>query len=118
VIKTTGGGEGAHQVDVNVGETRLWDGDWLLANLKMAVDFLPLARGALSHPGVDIFTQSWPDKPGRNEPMSGKSAWVGNAMEVLKHCSAVLWGHQRSPHACGAVPCQSVTLYDLKINFE
>jgi hypothetical protein len=118
VITIIGGSEGTHQIDVDVGETALRDGNRLWADLKIAIDFLPLARGTFSRPGGDVFAQPWPDEPRRNEPTSGKSAWVGNAMEVLKHCLDVLRRHQRSLHASGVVPCQSVTLNDLKINFE
>jgi hypothetical protein len=77
---------------VDLGETTLRDGYQLRADLKMTMDFLLLARRTFSHPVGDVFAQTWPDKPRRNEPMSGKSAWVGNAMEVLKHFSAVLRG--------------------------
>ncbi len=110
MVKAIGGGEGPHQVDVYVGETALLDRNRLCADLKMAMDFLPLAGGAFSPPGGDFFAQSWPDEPRRNGPTSGKSAWVGNAVKVLKHRLAVLRRYQRSPHPRGAVTCQSVTL--------
>jgi hypothetical protein len=42
VIKTIGRCEGAHQVDVDVGETALRDRNRLRADLKVAMDFQPV----------------------------------------------------------------------------
>ncbi len=117
VIKAIGGREGAHQVIVDVGKTVLRDGNRLRRDLKMAMDFPPLANSTLSHPGGDIFAQTWPDKPTGNEPACLKSAWEGNVVDVMEHCPVVFWRYQWSPHPGRCVPCEPVTLNVLKLNF-
>jgi hypothetical protein len=64
IIKTITVLHWAHQIHMKVRKTSLWDGDGLVGQACVAVDFAPLPGQAPAGPNGDVAGQFAPHKPG------------------------------------------------------
>ena len=113
-----GGCEGPDQVNVKVRKSPLRHRNVLRADPDMSVDFGLLAGGAVSGPGGDVLVQAGPHEPRRNKAAGCPAAWVGDAVDVVKHLAAMFLRPQWSPHAGRVVACQLLATYVHKNNVE
>ena len=72
----TGGGQGAHQVDVDVMEASAGHGDELYRAVDVAVDFRPLTWNTGGAPLANILVEIWPEKPVGHKAYRGLDAGV------------------------------------------
>jgi hypothetical protein len=72
----------SHQIDVNVRETTLWDGDRQRLKLDMAVNLALLTAEARSRPCRDVAGQTAPDESRRVKAMEGKPPGMRNVVQI------------------------------------
>ncbi len=70
----------SHQINVNVGEATLWDGDGQGLESDMAVNLALLAAEARSRPCRDVVGQTAPDESRRDKVTGGKPPGVRNVV--------------------------------------
>ena len=113
---TCGNGEGSDQVDVDVGEPALRDGNWEGLDLDMPVDLGLLAFCAVFGPRGDVSVDACPNKPGTQKSFCGQSAGVCDVVDAVEDGAAVAQRHQGPPCPCGCVAGQPFATYGLKRN--
>ncbi len=70
----------SHQINVDVGEATLWDGDGQGLKSDMAVNLALLAAEARSRPCRDVVGQTAPDKSRRYKATGGKPPGMRNVV--------------------------------------
>jgi hypothetical protein len=70
----------SHQIDVNVRETMLWEGDLQRLKSDMAVNLVLLTAEARLRPCRDVAGQTAPDKSRRDKAMGDKPPGMRNVV--------------------------------------
>jgi hypothetical protein len=70
----------SYQINVDMREATLWDGDRQRLKSDMAVYLAPLSAEARSHPCGDVTGQIAPDESGRDKATGGKPSWMRNVV--------------------------------------
>ena len=88
VSVSLGGGKGANQVNVDVGETAGRNGNGGGPEMDTAVNFEALAGEAFTGIGRDVLGKVLPDKTGRDKAAGGMAAREGDVVEQDEHGAA------------------------------
>ena len=103
VCVSLGGGKGANQVDVDVGETAVRDGNGGGSEMDMAVNLGALAGEAFTGPSGDVLGEGLPNKTGGDEAAGGTAARMRDIVEQGEHGAAEGDGDQGTESASGDV---------------
>ena len=103
VCVSLGGGKGANQVDVDVGETAVRDGNGGGSEMDMAVNLGALAGEAFTGPSGDVLGEGLPNKTGGDEAAGGTAARMRDIVEQGEHGAAEGGGDQGTESASGDV---------------
>ena len=88
VCVSLGGWKGANEVDVDVGETAVRDGNGGGSEMDMAVNLGALAGEAFTGPSGDILGEGLPNKTGGDEAAGGTAARMRDIVEQGEHGAA------------------------------